>query len=64
MEKHITIKKKTPQKGDDGSTVISVRMKNELLNELEDLSIKTNRSRNELINLLLSSAITIVNIEE
>lgn len=64
MEKRITIKKKIPQKGDDGCRVVSVRMKDELLNELDILSAKTNRSRNELINLLLSSALTMVDIEE
>ena len=64
MEKKITIKKKIPQKGDDGCKVISVRMKEELLNELDNLSVRTNRSRNELINLLLSSALAMVTIEE
>ncbi|MCI8552206.1 MAG: ribbon-helix-helix protein, CopG family [Lawsonibacter sp.] len=39
-------------------------MKEEMLEKLEELSAKTNRSRNELINLLLESAIEIVKIEE
>nr|WP_302648682.1 ribbon-helix-helix protein, CopG family [uncultured Dysosmobacter sp.] len=43
---------------------MSVRMREELVNRLEDLSAKTNRSRNELINLLLDSAMNIVKIEE
>lgn len=64
MEKKITITKKTPRKGDDGHKIVSVRMRDETLEKLEILSAKTNRSRNELINLLLESAIDMVQIEE
>ena len=64
MAEEIRIKKKHPNRGDDGHKIISVRMKDELLEKLEDLSAKTNRSRNELINLLLESALTIVKIED
>ena len=39
-------------------------MKDELIARLDELSVKTNRSRNELINLLLESAVEIVRIEE
>lgn len=39
-------------------------MRDELIARLDDLSAKTNRSRNELINLLLDSAIDIVKIED
>ena len=39
-------------------------MRDELIARLDDLSAKTNRSRNELINLLLDSAIGIVKIED
>ena len=44
--------------------MVSVRMRDELIARLDDLSAKTNRSRNELINLLLDSAIDIVKIED
>ena len=64
MEREIKITKKVPRKGDDGYKIGSVRMKEELLEKLEGLSGKTNRSRNELINLLLESAIEIVKIED
>ena len=60
----IKISKKTERKGDDGYKIVSVRMKEELVEKLDDLSVKTNRSRNELINLLLTEAISIVSIEE
>ncbi len=64
MAQEIKITKKAVRKGDDGYKIISVRMKEEMLEKLEELSAKTNRSRNELINLLLESAIEIVKIEE
>ena len=64
MEREIKITKKVPRKGDDGYKIVSVRMKEALLEKLESLSGKTNRSRNELINLLLESAIEIVTIED
>ncbi len=39
-------------------------MKEELIERLDTLSAQTNRSRNELINILVESAINIVKIEE
>lgn len=64
MEKEIKITKKTARRGDDGYKVVSVRMKEEMIERLDDLSAKTNRSRNELINLLLDAAMEIVKVEE
>ncbi len=64
MAEEIKITKKAARKGDDGYKIVSVRMKEEMLEKLEELSSKTNRSRNELINLLLESAINIVKIED
>ena len=63
MINRITITKKTARKGDDGHKVISVRMPDEILARLERLSAETNRSRNELINLLLSAALDKVSVE-
>jgi len=60
----IRITKKHSNRGDDGCKVVSVRMKDELIERLDDLSNKTNRSRNELINLLLNASLDIVKIEE
>lgn len=60
----IRITKKHPLKGDDGHKVVSVRMRDELIEQLDALAEQTNRSRNELINLLLEAAIRIVQIEE
>ena len=39
-------------------------MKDETIARLDELSAKTNRSRNELINILIESAIEIVKIED
>ena len=60
----IKITKKGTRRGDDGCKVVSVRMKDELIERLDELSVKTNRSRNALVNLLLNAAIDIVKIEE
>lgn len=64
MEKEIKITKKAPRRGDDGYKIVSVRMKEEMLDRLDRLAAQTNRSRNELINLLLDSAMEIVKVEE
>ena len=64
MAEEIKIKKKIPKRGDDGYKIVSVRMKEELLERLDRLSVDTNRSRNELINLLLEASVDIVKIEE
>ena len=64
MAEEIRITKKLPRKGDDGYRIVSVRMKETLLERLDALSAKSNRSRNELITLLLESAVDIVKIDE
>ncbi|MEF2564537.1 MAG: ribbon-helix-helix protein, CopG family [Oscillospiraceae bacterium] len=64
MDKEIKITKKAPRRGDDGYKIVSVRMKEEMLERLDRLAAQTNRSRNELINLLLDSAMEIVKVEE
>ena len=64
MDKEIKITKKVPRRGDDGYKVVSVRMREEMLERLGALSARTNRSRNELINLLLDAAMEIVKVEE
>ena len=64
MAKEIKIKKKVAKRGDDGYKVVSVRMKDELIEQLDKLSTESNRSRNELINMLLEAAVDIVKIED
>ncbi len=64
MAEEIRITKKAVRRGDDGCKIVSVRMRDELVARLDALSVKTNRSRNELINMLLDAAIDIVKVEE
>jgi metal-responsive CopG/Arc/MetJ family transcriptional regulator len=64
MAEEIRIKKKVAKRGDDGYKIVSVLMKDELICKLDQLSADTNRSRNELINLLLEVSVDIVKIEE
>lgn len=56
MKEKLTITKKS-LKGDDGYKTFSIRIKDETVDKLEQLSRKTNRSRNELINILLDWAV-------
>ena len=62
MSQSIQISKKSSHKGEDGHKVVSVRMKEDTMARLDDLSAQTNRSRNELINILLEAALKIVTI--
>ena len=64
MAEEIKIKKKSAKRGDDGHKVVSVRMKDELISRLDQLAYDSNRSRNELINLLLEASVDIVKIED
>lgn len=56
MNDKLIINKRT-LKGDDGYKTFSVRIKEETVTKLNKLSEETNRSRNELINILLDFAI-------
>ena len=64
MNREIKIKKRGQRRGEDGHRIISVRMRDDILEQLEALSAQTNRSRNELINRLLKSALQNVTVEE
>ena len=56
MDNKLIIKKKK-LKGEDGYKTFSIRIKDETVDELNKLSDETNRSRNDLINILLEFAI-------
>ena len=64
ITEEIKIKKKYNRKEHDIYKIVSVRMKEEMIGQLDELSAQTNRSRNELINILLESAIRIVKVED
>ena len=54
---------KIKRKGEDGNKIISVRIKEDTLAELDRLAAETNRSRNELINLNLAHGVKNLEIE-
>lgn len=56
MEEKLIIPKKS-LKGEDGYKTFSIRIKEQTVCKLDKLSNSTNRSRNELINILLDYAI-------
>ncbi len=51
------------RRGEDGSRVITVRLRQELLDDLDDLAKKCNYSRNELINIILEYGVENVEIK-
>lgn len=57
MEKKLQISKRSSVKGEDGYKVFSVRIKDELVARLDEIAQGTNRSRNELINIMLEFGI-------
>ena len=54
----INIKKK----GDDGYRTISIRIKEGLLGKIDKLAAESNRSRNELVTIILESSVDDVEI--
>ena len=57
--KPLVIKKR----GEDGNRIISVRIKEEILSQLDRLATETNHSRNELINLILAHGLENIEIQ-
>ena len=45
------------KKGDDGHRVITVRMKEKTIKAIDSIAEQTNRSRNEVINILLDNSV-------
>lgn len=54
---------KIKRRSDDGNRIISVRIREDILADLDRLASETNRSRNELINTILEHGIKNVEIE-
>ena len=61
-KKKLVITKK--EKGEDGHKVFSIRIKDETVARLDEIARNTNRSRNDLINMLLDYAMDYCEIEE
>ena len=51
------------KRGEDGSMVITVRLKEDILASLDQLAAESNYSRNELINIILRHGIENIKIE-
>ena len=56
-------RKKSGIRGEDGYKTFSVRLREETVVALEALAEKSNRSRNEIINIVLEQALDNGNIE-
>jgi len=53
MDKKLKIAIRESYKSADGYKVFSVRIREDVVDELDDIAKKTNRSRNELVNIFL-----------
>jgi len=60
----IKIAKRDTARGEDGYKTFSVRIKEDTVAALDALALKSNRSRNELINIILAFGVTHAIIEE
>ena len=54
---------KIKRRGEDGSRVITVRIKEDTLAALDKIAADSNYSRNELINIILNHGIQHIEIE-
>lgn len=50
------------KRGEDGSKIITVRIKEDILNSLDKIAADSNYSRNELINIILRYGIENIEI--
>ena len=57
MNEKLKIPKRNNIRGEDRYKVFSIRVKDSTVSELDAISEKTKRSRNELINMMLEFAI-------
>lgn len=51
------------RRGEDGNKIITVRIKEDILAQLDKIAAESNRSRNELINVILRYGIDNLTIE-
>ena len=64
MVEKLQIKKKSNLKGEDDYKTFSVRVKNEIVQQLEKISNESGYSRNELIGILLKFGIEHIEVIE
>ena len=51
------------KRGDDGNRIITVRIREDTPAELDRIAAESNRSRNELINIILAHGVQNIEIE-
>lgn len=51
------------KRGEDGNRIITVHIREDTLAELDRLAAESNRSRNELINIILAHGVKNIEIE-
>lgn len=51
------------KRGEDGNKIITVRLKEDTLSELDRIAAESNYSRNELINIILAYGVKNIEIE-
>lgn len=64
MSEKLQIKKRSALKGEDGYKTFSIRIKDETVERLEQIAKTTNRSRNDIINMMLDFGINNCEITE
>ena len=52
------------KRGEDGTKIITVRIREETLSELDRIASESNYSRNELINVILAHGVNNIEIEK
>lgn len=57
MKDKLKIQRKSHLRGEDGYKIFSIRVKEETVDKLDEISRQTDRSRNELINIMIDYAI-------
>ncbi len=57
MAEKLQISKRSAIKGDDGYKTFSIRIKDETVERLDKIADETNRSRNDIIGLMLDFGI-------
>ncbi|MBE6969851.1 MAG: CopG family transcriptional regulator [Ruminococcaceae bacterium] len=55
---------KIKKRGEDGSKIITVRIREDTLSQLDQLASESNYSRNELINIILTHGVRNIEIED
>lgn len=64
MSEKLQIKKRSALKGEDGYKTFSIRIKDETVERLDEIAKTTNRSRNDIINMMLDFGINNCEVTE